>query len=273
MSRHGSYLALPLCALALTSCTIGEVEQEQNSAAPSSSTTASPTTAQQSPELTALPGTAVALADATGTHTAGDLSEAVGAGPAWSTSKVPLAVAALRAFPEDAQVAENVRTALTASDNEAAAFLWEALGTPEEAGAAVEAVLREGGDDHTRVETRKVRPEFSAFGQTHWAVADQAAFATALPDVKGAQPVLEAMGQVIPEQSYGLGTIEGMRFKGGWGPGVDGAYTARQMGVLSTPCGVKGAALVARPQGGTYEEAQALLTQAAEELAPHLRCS
>ncbi|KQB84930.1 hypothetical protein [Corynebacterium oculi] len=274
-NRHAAAL-LALGAAVLSACTIGEVEQAGpgntaenpgGSAPPSAWGSASP--APSAPVLTAVAGTRVAVADtAAGSvrvTTAGDTHE----GPAWSTSKVPLSLAALRASPE---AWADVEAALTASDNQAAARLWESLGTPEEAGAAVQAILREAGDDHTRVETRKVRPEFSSFGQTAWTLEDQAAFAVVLPTLDGAQPVLDAMGRVIPEQSYGLGTIEGMRFKGGWGPDPDGRYTVRQFGVIETPCGRKGVAVAAQAPDGSYESAQRLLTEEAQHVSAALRC-
>jgi hypothetical protein len=38
---------------------------------------------------------------------------------------------------------------------------------------------------------------------------------------------------VIPEQRWGLGTVPGMRFKGGWGPSEDpdGPYEVIQVGI------------------------------------------
>jgi hypothetical protein len=42
------------------------------------------------------------------------------------------------------------------------------------------------------------------------------------------------MGRVVPEQRWGLGTVPGMRFKGGWGPSEDaaGPYEVIQVGIL-----------------------------------------
>jgi hypothetical protein len=39
------------------------------------------------------------------------------------------------------------------------------------------------------------------------------------------------MGRVIPEQRWGLGTVPGMRFTGGWGPSEDpdGPYEVIQV--------------------------------------------
>ncbi|WP_018119307.1 hypothetical protein [Corynebacterium mastitidis] len=285
MTRNLCACVASLCGLVLAACTIGEVDPagEAGSTAPApqtaSSHPAAPTDSEESsegasgaaalPVLSAPPGTAVVLAGESGVASAGELEE----GPAWSTSKIPLAIAALRAFPEDAQVAADVRAAIRVSDNEAAARLWAALGSPEEAGRAVQRVLADGGDERTRVETRVLRPGLSSFGQTAWSLEDQAAFARALPGLAGAGPVLDAMGEVAPEQSYGLGAVEGMRFKGGWGPDEEGRYTARQVGVKETPCGIVAVALAARPSDGSYESAQRLLTEAARALPPRLGCA
>src|SRR4051794_29666211 len=63
-------------------------------------------------------------------------------GVAWSTSKVPLAIAALRAAREAAE--PYVTEAISRSDNAAAERLWSMLGPPAAAAVAVEAVLRGG---------------------------------------------------------------------------------------------------------------------------------
>ncbi|MEJ4100737.1 hypothetical protein V5S96_10275 [Corynebacterium mastitidis] len=276
MMRSLRACVAPLCGLVLAACTIGEVDREGGSLAPAPETVSSRPAASENPSgsaalpvLTVPPGTAVVVAGESGVASAGELEE----GPAWSTSKIPLAIAVLRAFPEDPQVAADVQAAIRVSDNEAAARLWAALGTPEEAGRAVQRVLADGGDERTRVETRVLRPGLSSFGQTAWSLEDQAAFARALPGLAGAGPVLDAMGEVAPEQSYGLGTIEGMRFKGGWGPDEEGRYTVRQVGVKETPCGFVAVALAARAPDGSYESTQRLLTEAARALPPRLGCA
>ena len=91
-------------------------------------------------------------------------------GPAWSTIKVPLAIAAYR---ENPRVTDAMRAAITESDNAAAESIWQGLGEPAVAAQKVEAVLRQTGDD-TVVQSQKVRPEFTAFGQTIWPLTEQA---------------------------------------------------------------------------------------------------
>jgi beta-lactamase class A len=99
-----------------------------------------------------------------GLVTLGDWSS----GPAWSTIKVPLVIAAMRQ-QNTGQVTAPMTAAITESDNTAAESIWEGLGDPPTAAVEVEAVLREAGDP-TTVESRKVRPEYTAFGQTDWSL-------------------------------------------------------------------------------------------------------
>lgn len=185
--------------------------------------------------------------------------------PGWSTMKVPVAIAALRAGVGDAAT---VRRAITASDNDAAAALWSALGTPEQAGRATTAVLADAPGPQPSAQTRTVRPPFSAFGQTQWSVAQQARFASVLPQLDGSGPVTAAMGAIVPEQSWGLGRLPEARFKGGWGPDESGAYLARQLGYIDrgAQCAPVGIAVLAKAEDGTFESATAMLSTMAERL-------
>ena len=194
---------------------------------------------------------------------AGDLVADV----AWSTSKVPIAIAAVRATgAADA----NVNAAITVSDNAAAEAMWASLGGPYAAAAATDAVLRDGGDPVTRTNPERIRPEFTAFGQTQWALADQAAFGANLTCIDGGGPVVEAMGDIAADQRYGLGTIPGARFKGGWGPDASGTYLVRQFGTIAVDGGEVGVAIAARPADGTYESGQAMLTEIAGAVLRHM---
>lgn len=177
----------------------------------------------------------------------------------WSTSKVPLAIAAVRAQPDLASTAVE---AITVSDNAAAQALWDALGSDDAAAAAVQSVIAESGEQIV-VPAVVTRPGFSAFGQTLWSVDSQARFAEALPRISGSDEVIALMGQISPAHSYGLGTVAGCAFKGGWGPDDSGLYTARQLGILPDGTGV---ALYAAPSDGTYETAQQMLSAMAAEL-------
>ncbi|MGA5542521.1 hypothetical protein ACPCIR_11780 [Mycobacterium sp. NPDC051198] len=189
-------------------------------------------------------------------------------GPAWSTIKVPLIIAALRAQVPP-QITEAMTAAITQSDNAAAETIWESLGTPAEAADKVQAVLRQTGDP-TIVQSQRVRPEFSASGQTDWPLKDQARFMSVAVCDKANAPVFDLMGRVEPDQRWGLGTIGGSRFKGGWGPSPTGGYLVRQIGVLTTPSGTVAVALAALPFSGKFEDGTAALTTMANWLQQRL---
>ena len=191
-----------------------------------------------------------------GPVSAGEVSDVA----AWSTSKVPVAIASSR---DNEWVADLVPTMISESDNDAAETLWVAMGGPNDAAAAVNEVLAEGGD---------VTTEFDAMvapGDTPWELEDQAAFAANLSCIDGAEPVLEAMGEIVDYQSYGLGQIDGARFKGGWGPDDEGGYLSRQLGTIPVEGGVVGVAIAARPEDATDETGREMLDALAEAIAGH----
>lgn len=186
-------------------------------------------------------------------------------GVAWSTIKVPLAVAVARTDP---QALENAGTAITLSDNQAAEQLWNALGGGTAAASAVGAVLVDGGDVTTQVPAVRARAEYSVFGQTRWALTDQARFGGRLPCVRSAGRVLELMGQVSPDQRWGLGRIPGARSKGGWGPGESGGYLVRQFGIVPGAGGDVAVAIAV--DAPSFEAGTADLSTMADALAPLL---
>ena len=188
-------------------------------------------------------------------------------GPAWSTIKVPLSIAALRKAPD--QVRGLVNSAIINSDNQAAEQLWEILGEAGPAAEAVEGVLREGSDVTTAVQAQRVRVGYSAFGQTDWPMTGQARFAARLPCIADAVPVLEDMRTLDGEQQWGLANRDGVAAKGGWGPGPDGAYLVRQLAVLTGPGGVTGVALAAQSDDGSYDSAVAAINQLADWVRQH----
>ena len=196
----------------------------------------------------------VAVSDGTQTFASAE------AGPyvAWSTSKVPIAIAALRVDPGLAPIAE---AAITVSDNVAAESLWAAV-TP----AQVEAVLAEAGTP-IAMNTVITRPGFTAFGQTQFSTHDQATFAAGLPCVAGSGDVLAMMGRISPDQAYGLGTMPGAQFKGGWGPDTAGRYVIRQLGLVDG----RGVALTVAPADGQYATGQQMATQIAGQLGQVLQ--
>ncbi|WP_338764959.1 hypothetical protein V7968_39795 [Nocardia vulneris] len=191
-------------------------------------------------------------------------------GIAWSTIKVPLAIAALRHDPDES-VFENAEAAITVSDNGAAEALWESLGDGLEAAQAVQDVIDEAGDSTTGLAGPRTRLDYTAFGQTEWTLANQVRFASRLPCLPETFQVPELMAEITPDQSWGLGNLEGAAFKGGWGPDDDtGVYTVRQFGVVPTQNGMVAVALAAQADSGTYEDSTAILSRLAVLLGRHL---
>jgi hypothetical protein len=163
-------------------------------------------------------------------------------GVAWSTIKVPLAIAALAADNADL-----VFKTITQSDNAAAEELWSRLGDP--APQRVQSVIRDAGDPTTIVESRRLRSEYTPFGQTRWSLADQARFAAGLPQVAGASEVIDLMHTLSTEHCWGL-AAKGFAAKGGWGPGLADDYLVRQFAIVSPGMGI---ALAAEVGDGGYE--------------------
>jgi hypothetical protein len=133
----------------------------------------------------------------------------------------------------------------------------------------VDAVLRETGDP-TTVQSQRVRPGFSAFGQTEWPLIDQVRFiSVAFCDKENTQ-IFALMGRVQSDQRWGIGTVPESRFKGGWGPSPAGSYLVRQMGVLVGPTGMIAVALAAQPASGRFDDGVAALTEMTAWLMAHL---
>ncbi|NLU84122.1 hypothetical protein HCA44_15205 [Rhodococcus sp. HNM0569] len=185
-------------------------------------------------------------------------------GPAWSTIKVPLALAATERPPDGDAARIDAAAALGASDNAAADRLWQSLGPPDVAANETQEVLAEHGDTATRVESRVVREGFSAFGQTQWSLDAQARFAAALACDPSASEVLGTMTALAPGQRWGLAALPGVAAKGGWGPGEDGGYLARQFGIVPAEEGAVAVALAA--EAASFDDATAALTTLASAL-------
>ncbi|MFC3243801.1 hypothetical protein ACFOJ6_17385 [Gordonia humi] len=129
---------------------------------------------------------------------------------AWSTIKVPIALAAERRNG----ASDSESAAIIDSDNAAAEALWASLGSPDQAAAAVTEVLREGGDETTTVPSQKLRPEYTVFGQTSWPLADAATFTAHLPCLPGSEHVVSLMGQVARQSAVGPRGDSGARHGG-----------------------------------------------------------
>jgi len=197
-------------------------------------------------------------------------------GSAWSTSKVPLVLRVLQEAggPNglDSSQADAIRRALTLSDNEAALSLFADLeaahGGAAGAASAMDEVLAEAGDTTTHVSSVG-RDGFTPFGQTEWSLELQELFMSRLAagcigSSASSDYVLGLMGEVSSD-TWGLGST-GLpaRWKGGWGPGTDGRYLVRQMGVLEVGNQEAVVALAALPDDGSFETGQSMATAVAQ---------
>ena len=170
-------------------------------------------------------------------------------GVAWSTIKVPLAIAALRAGSASPDL---VAKTITQSDNAAAEELWSQLGGPAEAAKKVHVVIGDAGDTTTVVEPRRLRPGYTAFGQTQWSLVRQAQFAAGLPCIPDASRVVDLMHNLTDDHRWGL-AAKGFAAKGGWGPGTRDDYLVRQFAIVPTESGKVGLALAAEAHDGVFE--------------------
>lgn len=198
----------------------------------------------------------------------GSLQSAV----AWSTSKVPVAMAAIAAGVADSG---DLSAAITASDNASATNLWNALGGGARAAAAADAQLRASGDTSTTIQPETLRSGFTPFGQTDWSLAAQTQFTAGMACTEPGQQVLGLMGETISAQRWGLGSIgSSSQLKGGWGPGAipgqDGGYLDRQMGVVTIDGKPVAVAIAAQPADGSHETGTSELTQLANWVAEHV---
>jgi hypothetical protein len=207
-------------------------------------------------------GVAIAPADGTSVRSLGAWSTGV----AWSTIKVPLAIAALRAGVGSRDL---VADAITQSDNAAAEKLWSQLGAPAEAAQKVQAVIDDAGDTSTVVESRRLRPSYTAFGQTQWSLFRQAQFAAGLPGIPDAARVVDLMHNLASEHRWGL-AAKGFAAKGGWGPGAGGDYLVRQFAIVPIEAGNVGVALAAQAHDGVFETGVDVLNSLTDWLVDHL---
>lgn len=189
-------------------------------------------------------------------------------GPAWSTMKVPLVIAALR--EEDPPVVTHAMTAaITQSDNNAAESIWEGLGDTVTAAEKVEAVLQEAGDP-TVVQSQKVRPGFTAFGQTDWKLADQVRFLAKSACDSRNDLVFDLMGEIEAGQRWGLAALPNSRYKGGWGPSPTGSYLVRQMGLAPTPGGMVAIAIAVQPTSGAFDDGVTAISSIGAWIQAHI---
>lgn len=177
-----------------------------------------------------------------------------GALPAWSTIKVPIALTALEHCEDKEFVLEETTAAIDWSDNDAAFALWRCIGSDEEASRLVgEEIATSGVSVH-------VEP---AFGTTIWPIPAQARYAHHLASIPSDNPVIQEMHKIDPEHSYGLGTIAGMPFKGGWSDADDGSFHVRQLGFFTADGTDYGIAIAARSLLGSEQDCHDALDQLA----------
>lgn len=86
----------------------------------------------------------------------------------------------------------------------------------------------------------------------------------------GSDYLLGVMGRVVPSQRWGLSSAGvGARFKGGWGPGQDGRYLVRQMGVVDSTSGGLAVAAAVVPSDGTLASGTAMLDRVSAWVVEH----
>lgn len=173
--------------------------------------------------------------------------------PAWSTIKIPIARAAAEhcEYDEDS-IAELTEAAIEWSDNDAARALWECMGSDDEASAKVGEEIAKSGS--------QVRVA-GAFGTTRWPFAGQARYAFYLSQQDQDNPVIADMHHIAKDQSYGLGQLNSVPFKGGWSDDeTDGSWHTRQLGWLNG----FGVSIGARSAEGSYDDTMEALDQVAE---------
>lgn len=207
-------------------------------------------------------------------------------GHAWSSFKVPILVTLMgegRLSPEEERWATE---ALTASDNSAAADLFDQLerahGGLSGASDAVQEVLARGGSASTTVATAPPPPgAVSTWGQTMWSASGAVQFYRALArgcllSSAGTEYVIGLMENVIPEQRWGLGEAGfpsdwQVAMKGGWGPeNGTGRYLVRQSGFVRHGDTGFAVAMIAKDNSGSYPAGAQDLTRMATWLHEHL---
>ena len=192
---------------------------------------------------------------------------------AWSTLKVPVSIAAQRAH--GAAVGADIAAAIRKSDNAAAEKLWGSLGGGQRSVDAVTAVIREGHDGTTHVNSEIDEPH-SYPGATDWPLIGQSVFAAHLPCLPDSGPVLGHMRAVEANQRWGVKTLrkKGVTtaVKGGWGPVSDatGKYVVRQLAVVTTPTGQFAVSMAALPKSGSFEDGTAMLTRVGRWIGANL---
>lgn len=208
----------------------------------------------------------VSLRAGGGVVRAGEVNDA----RAWSSMSIPIAFAAAQKGLENGTVtslADDISSALTPSDNDAALRLWEGLGTDDEAVDAVEAVLHQAGDP-TNVQSSRNRKKFEGFDDIHWTLENQVIFASRMACLDGVDYVLPAMVGDLSLQRSGLGLLPYARFKDGGGPESKDSYLFREFGLVGDVGRQIPVAIAVVPDNGNDATAREAASALAEALAP-----
>jgi hypothetical protein len=201
----------------------------------------------------------------------------------WSTTKVPVLVALLRARGSEGLTSQEqqwAQAAITESDNQSVLGLFGDLerlkGGLVGASEYIDSVLRLSGDSTTVVATAPPPPgAITTFGQTEWSPGDAVKFFRALalscllPSSETSY-VLGLMENIEPSESWGLGSagFGSVAFKGGWGPESAG-YLVRQSGIID-PGSSGGVAVAIVAFAPSFSAGTEMLTQTSTWLAHHL---
>lgn len=206
-------------------------------------------------------------------------------GHAWSSFKVPIVVTVmLQGGGALSSTQESLAaSAITASDNEAAAALFSELEgeTGGQASRTVEETLEKTLGGATEVATAPPPPgAVSSWGQTEWPLSASTSFygALACGAFGGAtDTILGDMENVIPEQQWGLGQASfpagaSVAFKAGWGPdgSESGPYLVRQAGIIRSPGGGAVVTIAAQDASGSFETGVADLDRVADWVAENV---
>jgi hypothetical protein len=206
---------------------------------------------------------------------------ALQSGHAWSSFKVPISVTVMNQQGGSLSSSQEslVASAITASDNSAAAALFSELEemTGGSASQAVEQTLADAGAP-TAVATAPPPPgAVSSWGQTDWPLASSTRFYNALACGAygaGSATIIGDMENVIPEQQWGLGqanfpTGTSVAFKAGWGPdgSESGPYLVRQAGIIRSSQGGAVVTIAAQDSSGSFEAGVSDLDRVADWVA------
>lgn len=221
--------------------------------------------AAEFPEMSALAPTSATTTPVAAPATGSD-------SPAWGSIRIPIALAAARAQPNDLT---KVTAAIADSDPAAVADLWRELG--DKPGDAVTEAIGSLGDAETKV-SGTAQTSYEDLARTAWSTASQAKFGAGLLCAKDRSPVTSAMMQA-PSNSdsrWGLQTAsgkQGVQFvaaHGGWGPEGENGYSARQLGLVQTTRGLMSVSIASQAASKSREDAVSIVTQATDWLTRNL---